>query len=276
MTAAARRQVEALLASAVLHRTPGLAWQQWSDAGPRLLLLHGGFGSWNHWIANIDGLRERCELWTLDLPGLGASAGIASSATPDDFAARLQAGLEALWPDNTGLYIAGFSFGAMVGARLAQRLGSRCRRFTAIGAAGWGELHVQVPLTPPAPAGTDWERAAPIHQANLRALMFSPRAAIDELAISLHADNLARARFNSRGLSRTEDFRLALPAISAPVHCVWGSADATAGGEAALAARASMLAEIDAGFELLPGVGHWAMYEAPAAINDILLAPLAS
>lgn len=274
MTPAAQRQVDALLAGAAIHQTPGLAWQQWSQAGPRLLLLHGGFGSWNHWFANIDGLREHCELWTLDLPGLGHSGDIPAAASAGDFADHILAGLEALWPDAAELHLAGFSFGAMVGARLAQRLGSRCLSFTAIGAAGWGELHVQVPLSPPPPPGTDWEQAAPVHEANLRALMFSPQAPIDELAISLHADNLARARFNSRGLSRTDDFKTVLPAIRAPIHCGWGSADATAGGESALAARASVLAELGAGFELLPGVGHWAMYEAPAAVNEMLLKQL--
>ncbi|MEE4192616.1 MAG: alpha/beta hydrolase [Halieaceae bacterium] len=275
MTPAARRQVDALLATAELHQTPGLAWQQWSQAGPRLLLLHGGFGSWNHWFANIEGLREHCELWTLDLPGLGASADISAAARPADFADRVLAGLDDLWPDGAEVYLAGFSFGAMVGIRLAQRLGNRCRRFIAIGAAGWGELHVQVPLSPPPPATTGWEQSAPVHKANLRALMFSPEFSIDELAISLHAENLARARFNSRGLSRTDDFRLALASATAPVHCAWGSVDATAGGEAFLASRAALLEDTGAGFELLPGVGHWAMYEVPAAVNRILLDALA-
>ena len=274
MTDAAQRQHDALLASARCRQTPGLAWQQWSEspAGPRLLLLHGGFGSWTHWFANIEALRQQRELWTLDLPGLGASADMDVTAVPADFAARVFAGIEALWPDDRPLELAGFSFGAMVGARLAQQLGARCRRFTAVGAAGWGELHVQVSLTPPPRPGTPWETAAPVHEANLRALMFSEQFPIDALAIYLHAENLARARFNSRALSRTDDFVKALSAIEAPCLCSWGSADATAGDSQALAAREAKLVELGVGFELLPGIGHWAMYEAPAAINRLVLA----
>ncbi len=274
MTDAAQRQYDALLATARCQQASGLAWQQWSDpsAGPRLLLLHGGFGSWNHWFANIDTLRRQRELWTLDLPGLGESADIEAAAVPADFAARILAGIDALWPGDRPLELAGFSFGAMVGARLAEQLGQRCQRFTAIGAAGWGELHVQVPLTPPPRPGTPWETAAPVHKANLRALMFSEQFPIDDLAIHLHADNLARARFNSRALSRTDDFIAALSAIEAPCLCAWGSADATAGDSEALASRQELLVELGAGFELLPDIGHWAMYEAPAAINELVLA----
>ncbi len=273
MTAAAQRQHDALLATATLHQTPGLSWQQWSNsgAGPRLLLLHGGFGSWNHWFANIDGLRQHRELWTLDLPGLGDSADIPASARPAEFANRILQGIGALWPEGGAVELAGFSFGAMVGVRLAEQLAERCKRFTAIGAAGWGQLHVQVPLTPPPRPATDWDIAAPVHRANLRALMFSGQATVDDLAIYLHAENLARARFNSRALSRTDDFLQALPALQSECLCLWGSADATAGGRDALATRASLLAQHNAGFALLPGVGHWAMYEAAAAVNALLL-----
>ncbi len=273
MTAAAQRQHDALLATADVIEAQGLRWQRWSgpEAGPRLLLLHGGFGAWNHWFANIEALREQRKLWTVDLPGLGHSADIEASAGPADFAHRLFGSFRELSLDNRPLHIAGFSFGAMVGVRLAQLLGARCQRFTAIGAAGWGDLHVQVPLTAPPRPGTDWDSAAPVHRANLRALMFSPEAVIDDLAIYLHGENLGRARFNSRALSRTNDFVQALPNLEAECLCIWGSADATAGGEAALAARRAIIESAGARFQLLPGVGHWAMYEAPVAINALLL-----
>ena len=80
-------RAKSLLASARIHHSPcgggRLTWQQWSEpeAGPPLLLMHGGFGSWTHWLANIDVLRQQRELWTLDLPGLGASADIFRAAT---------------------------------------------------------------------------------------------------------------------------------------------------------------------------------------------------
>lgn len=270
-----QRREAALLATAEIHFTPidngRLCWQHWSvtDAGAPLILLHGGFGSWNHWFANIPGLRTRRDLWTVDLPGLGGSGPMRADAQPCDFAASLRRGIgELLGPRDYEL--AGFSFGAMVGARLAAD--PRCRCFTAIGAAGCGALHVQVPLQPPPPADTDWREAEPVHRANLRALMFSEAAEIDDLAVYLHATNLARHRFNSRALSRTSDFMAALPAIRGRLVIVWGSDDATAGGAVAIEKRRRRIlqARPDAEFHVLPGVGHWAMYQAPEAVNALL------
>lgn len=271
----AGQRLEALLATAEVHRTPcgdgSLQWQCWSppDAGPTLLLLHGGFGSWNHWFANIETLRHRRHLWTVDLPGLGGSADIDASATARDFAAVILDGATLLWGDAREFELAGFSFGAMVGARLALAAGERCLRFTAIGAAGCGSLHVQVPLETPPPPSTAWHDAAPVHRENLRRLMFSAGYCIDDMAVFLHAVNLARFRFNSRRLSLTADFLAALPGIACPAHTLWGSEDATAAG--GLEERRRLLTAAGAGFEVLDGIGHWAMYEAPDAVNRVLL-----
>lgn len=271
----AGQRLAALLATAEVHQTPcgdgSLQWQCWSapDAGPTLLLLHGGFGSWNHWFANIETLRRHRHLWTVDLPGLGESADIDASATPRDLAAIVHEGALTLWSDGHQFELAGFSFGAMVGARLALAAGTRCRRFTAIGAAGCGALHVQVSLEAPPPASTPWREAAPVHRENLRRLMFSAGYHIDDMAVFLHAANLARHRFNSRRLSLTDDFLAALPGLGCPVHAVWGSEDATAAG--GLEQRRALLTSAGAGFEVLDAVGHWAMYEAPDAVNRLLL-----
>lgn len=271
----ARQRLDALLATADIHRTPcgesSLKWQCWSgpEAGPTLLLLHGGFGSWNHWFANIDTLRRHRHLWTVDLPGLGDSAAIEVSATARDFAAVINDGATALWGEKQAFELAGFSFGAMVGARLALAAGTRCRRFTAIGAAGCGSLHVQVALETPPPASTPWEAAAPIHRENLRRLMFSAGYNIDDMAVYLHAANLARFRFNSRRLSLTDDFLAVLPELACPVLGIWGGEDATASG--GLEARRELLSAAGAGFEVLDAVGHWAMYEAPEAVDRLLL-----
>ena len=271
-----QRREAALLATAETLTTPlpqgQLHWQRWSppEAGPPLLLLHGGFGSWNHWFANIDTLRCHRELWTLDLPGLGESGPISREATPTDFARLVRAGMDELL-GRRAYELAGFSFGAMIGARLAAD--QHCRRFTAIGAAGCGELHVQVELAMPPSKRTPWNEAAPVHRANLRALMFSPAAEIDELAVYLHASNLARARFNSRALSLTGDFLAALTKIGGQLVAVWGSADATAGGVAAIEARRKLILDCQpaARFQLLEGPGHWTMYESPGAVDAALL-----
>jgi 2-hydroxy-6-oxonona-2,4-dienedioate hydrolase len=275
--------IDDMLRGARLHNTPCdhgvVQWQEWTcDAGDPtglpLILLHGGFGSWNHWIKNIPGLRQQRQVWTLDLPGLGGSADLPEPKTPEHFARVLLQGINQLLGPGARFELAGFSFGAMIGARLAALTASRCARFTAIGAAGCGGLHVQVSLLRPPSASTPVQEAHSIHRANLRALMFSGDDQIDELAIYAHGDNLARHRFNSRKLSLTEDFIEALPAIQAKLVGVWGSRDATAGGRANIETRRGVFlaAQPGAEFHILDGVGHWAMYEAPQAINRIILA----
>ena len=273
---ALQQQEAALLADAerIETRLPGgsfLAWQRWSSGGVPLVLLHGGFGSWNHWFANIAALRDERELWTVDLPGLGNSGDIPRGAGVADFAACLLNGLDELIGDRE-YQLAGFSFGAMIGALVAAD--ARCSRFVAIGSAGCGDLHHQVPLQPPPPPDTPWSEACRVHRANLESLMFSSGAVIDEMAVYLHASNLARHRFNSRALSRTGAFLEALPSVAGELVCIWGSEDATAGGRQRIDRRRDVIREARpaAGFHVLEGVGHWSMYETPATLNQLLLA----
>jgi 2-hydroxy-6-oxonona-2,4-dienedioate hydrolase len=277
-----------LQAGAVVHGTPCdhgvLAWQEWtrlstpsvstpSPSTRPLLLLHGGFGSWTHWAANIPGLRQQRDVWTVDMPGLGDSADCPEPHTPEHFAGVILKGFDSLAGAEAEFDLAGFSFGALIGARVAVLAGSRCRRFIAIGAAGCGDLHVQVRLQRPPTPKTSPAEAHSIHSCNLRSLMFASNDSIDELAIHIHDRNLARARFNSRKLSLTDDFLRALPLIKASLVGVWGSRDATAGGREAIGKRRDLFqaAQTGASFHILDGVGHWAMYEAPEAVNQILL-----
>lgn len=47
-----------------------MVWRVWG-AGEPLVLLHGGTGSWTHWIRSIPRLSGHYQLWVPDLPGLG-------------------------------------------------------------------------------------------------------------------------------------------------------------------------------------------------------------
>lgn len=275
-------QVQQALAAAVLHHSPyaggELFWQYWQAENPStrppLILLHGGFGSWNHWFRNIPALRAERDVWTVDLPGLGRSGDMPEPHTTEHFARILLAGFDHLLGADRPFALAGFSFGAMIGGCLAALAGSRCTRCTLIGAAGFGDLHVQVPLlAPPGPA-TPAAEADAIQRENLARLMLYDRRLIDDLAVYLHGDNLARHRFRSRRLAGGTDLAEALPGIAAPLVGIWGERDATAGGAAAIEARRQLFraAQPAAEFHVLPGVGHWAMYEAPGAVNRILLA----
>ncbi|MCZ8108255.1 MAG: alpha/beta fold hydrolase, partial [Burkholderiales bacterium] len=49
-----------------------MVWRIWGE-GPPLVLLHGGYGSWLHWIRTIPAFADRRTLHVPDLPGLGDS-----------------------------------------------------------------------------------------------------------------------------------------------------------------------------------------------------------
>jgi 2-hydroxy-6-oxonona-2,4-dienedioate hydrolase len=253
-----------------------LVWQRWgvlSSESKPLVLLHGGFGSWNHWLANLPALMSQRQVWTLDLPGLGVSGDMPEPHTTSHFAEVIWNGLGELLGPEAHFDLAGFSFGAMIGGTVAALAGQRCERFTMIGAAGFGALHEQVSLLPPPSSDTSIPEAYEIHSENLRRLMLAKSESIDELAIHMHGDNLARFRFRSRRLAGSNDLAEILPDIKARLVGIWGSDDATAGGLVAIEKRAEMLRAVQSGaeFHILPGVGHWAMYEAPDLVNAILL-----
>ncbi|MEH6593061.1 MAG: alpha/beta hydrolase [Halioglobus sp.] len=277
-----QQQVEKILGEAIILSTPlvdgNLSWHCWD--GPRdsrpLLLLHGGFGSWTHWLANIPTLRRSHSLWAVDIPGLGASAAMPEPATLEHFASLILDSLNRLHGTDTEFDIAGFSFGALIGAHLAVLAQTRCHHFIACGAAGFDKLHVQVDLLRPPTPDTPAQEASRIHRHNLSTLMFASEDSVDELAIFLHGDNLARARFNSRRLARGDGFAKALPDISARLCGIWGSEDATAGGKPGIAQREALFRSYQphCAFHLMEGIGHWAMYEAAQGFNRLALEEL--
>jgi pimeloyl-ACP methyl ester carboxylesterase len=279
VTTTPAQQVAAVLARATQRQTDSggcqLAWQQWSAPAqdkPPLLLLHGGFGSWTHWIANIDGLASARELWTVDLPGLGSSGDMPEPFTTEHFAQLLLAGWRGLIGEDRPFELAGFSFGAMIAGHLAALAGQQCQRCTLIGASGFGALHQQVRLIPPPGPEVAADEAQAIHRENLSRLMLYKPQSVNDLAVHVHADNLARHRFRSRSLAGSNDLADILPAISAHLVGVWGDQDATAGGPANIEERKKLFraAQADAQFYRLPDVGHWAMYEAPDKLNALL------
>ena len=103
-------------------------------------------------------------------------------------------------------------------------------------------------------------------------MLHSPES-IDDLAVYLHSDNLARFRFRSRKLAKTNELAELLPKIKAPLVGLWGEHDATAGGVEKIEARHRLFnaAQRPSEFHVIQGAGHWVMYENPKAVTDALL-----
>jgi 2-hydroxy-6-oxonona-2,4-dienedioate hydrolase len=264
--------VEAVAAEARRLETPcgdgGMVWRVWGS-GPPLVLLHGGYGSWTHWIRNVLVLAREFTVLAPDLPGLGESATPPEPHTAEGLAAIIVDGLEIVMPRDAPLHIAGFSFGGVLGGHVATRLGSRLRGLTIVGSNGLGLVRQPTALQR-VPADASAEEALAIHRHNLGALMIADPANIDELAVYIQSQNAPRGRVRSRRFSRADTLARALPLVEARLDGIWGERDATAYPYLDERARTLRSFQPDARFEVIAGAGHWVQYEAADRFNAVL------
>jgi pimeloyl-ACP methyl ester carboxylesterase len=161
-------------------------------------LLHGGSGSWTHWIRNIPTL-VACsrQVWAPDLPGFADSASPPGGGDADAVVGPLALGLhEAVGPGPHE--IAAFSFGSLVAVLLAAQQPGLVARLLLVGLPVLPLHHGRgVALVPMRAAVTPQNRAAG-HRANLAAIMLHQASRIDSDTVALQAANAARDRMRSR------------------------------------------------------------------------------
>ena len=250
-----------------------MAWRCWGE-GPPLVLLHGGYGSWMHWIRNVRPLARRFTVIAPDMPGLGDSATPPEPWTAAGLAAIVVAGLDIVLrridpPDPEKLHLAGFSFGGVIGGSVAAQLGVRLRGFTVVGSNGLGLERSPTPLKR-VPEGAGEEEEFATHRYNLNQLMIHDPDKIDELALYLQKTNHARARMRSRRFSRSGALIQALPHVKARLDGIWGERDATAYPHVEERARLLRSIQPQARFATIHGAGHWVQYEAAEQFSPIL------
>jgi 2-hydroxy-6-oxonona-2,4-dienedioate hydrolase len=245
-----------------------LVWRIWGS-GPPLVLLHGGYGSWSHWIRNIPVLKQRFMVIAVDLPGLGDSATPPEPWTAEGLAAIIVKGLDIVLPKGEQPHMAGFSFGGVIGGVVAAQLGDRLKAFTVVGSNGLGLERSPTPLERVA-ADASEEQEFAAHRYNLNQLMIHNPDKIDQLALWLQKTNHAHARMRSRRFSRSGALVEALPKIKARLDGIWGERDATAYPH--VDERRRILQEVQPGarFTVVPGAGHWVQFEEADAFNRII------
>ena len=264
--------VEGAAAEAQRIETPcgdgGMVWRIWGS-GPPLVLFHGGYGSWTHWIRNVLVLAREFTVIAPDLPGLGESATPPEPHTAEGLAAILVEGLDIVLPKDVAPHIAGFSFGGVLGGHVAAQLGDRLRALTIVGSNGLGLVRQPTGLER-VPTGASEAEALAVHRHNLGALMIADPAKIDELAVYIQSQNAPRGRVRSRRFSRTDTLARALPLVKARLDGIWGERDATARSHLEERARVLRSFQPAARFEVIPGAGHWVQYEAADRFNAVL------
>ena len=124
-----------------------MVWHGWQPADGRvhglpLVLLHGGSGSWTHWLRAIGPLTQAGHaLWLPDLPGFGDSDGVPGGTDADSMLAPLAAGIRQLLGDSGSgpvCDLVGFSFGGMTAGMLAAEYPLLMRQLVLVGAPGMG------------------------------------------------------------------------------------------------------------------------------------------
>jgi pimeloyl-ACP methyl ester carboxylesterase len=249
----------------------GTVWRRWGDdrSGLPLILLHGGAGSWAHWIRNVDALSAGRPLWIPDLPGLGESPTPPAPRDHGEVAAVLSRDVEELLP-GAAFDLVGFSFGGIVAAFLAGLQPQRVRRLIFVGAGGLGLRKGQANILKPWLHLKDPARRAAALRHNLGALMLSTPARIDALALQVYTRDLVRARLNSTRSSRSDPLRRQLESLRLPVHGIWGRLDITARGKFDEIHALLRGAHPGAQLKIIEDAGHWVQYEQAAAFNTAL------
>jgi pimeloyl-ACP methyl ester carboxylesterase len=244
-----------------------MVWRSWGE-GPPLVLLHGGAGSWQHWVHTIPAVSSSHRVLAPDLPGLGESADPPSPPTIISISQIVAAGLDQLLGSQAPYDLVGFSFGASVGGHIALLHGARMRSLTLLGAGGLVRPHT--PMIHERVRDKTGEARVQAHRTNLERTIIADPARIDALALEIQEWNVSRTRLDSPAIIQKRPLAESLPQLRIPVNAIWGERDQIK--YYRLEDRVAVLRELCPSVELriIPKAGHWAAYEAPDEFNATL------
>lgn len=243
-----------------------VTWRRLGGGQP-LVLLHGGHGTWLHWVRNLEFLARHHEVWVPDMPGYGDSDAPGGPGL-DDLVQGLRHSLDALVGPDTSIGLAGFSFGGRVAAALAS-----CRpavsRLALLGPAGHGGTRR------PRGALQPWQQLAAGSPAWLAAIrhnllmhMLHDERSVDDVALQVHGQACLATRFHSKMISRAGGLQQDLDTYGGPVLLVWGAHDVTADpasvGPQVVAGHAQRQAVV------VEDAGHWVQYEQADRVNALV------
>jgi pimeloyl-ACP methyl ester carboxylesterase len=267
------QEIESALAAAQRLEIPTASgvqvWHVWNEAaGDPLVLLHGGSGSWNHWVRNVLPLSEARAVWTLDTPGLGDSELPLGAEDADDLSEPLAQGLVTLFK-NEPVDLVGFSFGGLMSGFLAAQQPLLIKRMVLVGVPGLG-LSNNIPNMRGFRAGMTSEERMAIHRNNLLAIMVHDENNISADLLAMQEHNVLRDRLRRRRIARSDVLLSLQKQWTCEVHGIWGEKDALY--EGALHLLPELLSECQLmNFDIIEGAGHWVQFEAADAFNQTLL-----
>lgn len=290
-------EVEAVEASAFrfsIDREDGesVVWRVWSASAaernaPLLLLLHGSFGSWTHWLRNIPALASVATVVAVDVPGFGDSGRAPPECEPERMGRELANAWDRLCREHPELHaqdrpfiMAGFSLGAIYAGWMAHAMTSdaalqpgssrRPAGLILVAPGGLGSRPRQgFPLQRvPRDAGESARQQA--HRHNLGVIMIADPAHIDATAVSIQDANVGKTTFRGPYAREPNALSRALQDLDLPILGIWGDADAF---------DVDVNVRIEAVRQLAPQLqaavveqaGHWVMYESAELCNKTII-----
>jgi len=245
-----------------------IAYRQAGD-GPPLVMLHGGMEDSRAWRRQLEGLSDEFTVLAWDSPGCGQSSDVPESWRLPDFADTLAAWLRCLNLEHP--HVLGLSWGSSVALEFYRRHSAvPASLILASAYAGWAG---SLPLEEVAARHANVLAAAELSREELLKGwpgVFSTAASPEliEEVMSVAADNSGLVHpggYRAVAHSMADaDLRDLLPQIRVPTLLLYGELDERSPLHVAEDLRAQIpTAEL----AVIPGVGHLANVEAPAAFN---------
>jgi 2-hydroxy-6-oxonona-2,4-dienedioate hydrolase len=225
-----------------------------------LVLLHGGSGSWTHWLRNVEYFSQHREVWALDIPGFGDSSLPSGVTDADGLVPYIAEILKHTFHANA-VDVIGFSFGGMTVGLVAAEHPALIRQLILVGTPGLGLFDKELPMRGMTPS-MDEAAQRHVHRCNLKTMMFVHPESVTEEVIDLQVANVARDRLRRRRIARTNVLAQAQTRWTCPVHGVWAESDALY--KDTLQQVPHVLSRM-ASFSVVPNAGHWVMFENPEA-----------
>ncbi len=250
-------------------------WHSWGN-GPPLILLHGGSGSWTHWLRNIEPLTQTGHRVIVpDIPGFGESDVAASDGTDAPGV------IAPLWHGYTTVFgaapcaVMGFSFGAMVAVLMARSHPDLVQQLLLVAPPGLGLVSPAFPVRSWKRL-TEWKEIAAIAKHNLSLQMLHRPDSLDEETLRIHVHNIDRDRMKGRKISQTLIVKDALPLIRCPIDAIYGNQDSFYLSGLPLLEDMLKSAPYFRELAFVANCGHWVAHEDANTFNALVNRMLSS
>ena len=249
-----------------------VCWRSWGKGKP-LILLHGGYGSWAHWIKQAIPFSKNYNVLIPDMPGFGESEDLTLPHTPEKISTNIaETLLKLISPEETPI-ICGFSFGGLIAGHLSYNLierGLNPEKLILVGPGGLGAKRGKMRNMIARHSKMSEEEIYQAHKTNLEILMMHDATKVDDWSIHIQKQNTDAHRIKSRPISSTDTLARILEKQDVPLFLLWGEKDASVG--VYLEDRMSILRDINSKvrFHVEYNLGHWIMYENDVIFNKIL------